>query len=192
MATCLWAWSSDLGVTLTMGLTIFMPATTFKRQTFKPKTGVQKQMHALLAKRPWEATYRCSYTESILRCDTYSKSIGWGSSFHHSRVWSTRKNSSSVAVSTYFLIVRRSLYATKYKCKTRLNGEKTTRPFSWRPFYVWATSEYVWKGVGEGGGFLMWVLSRNFLFEHINTLQCYELIRRCSPLPLMLAYAVHP
>ena len=39
-------------------------------------------------------------------------------------------------------------------------------------------------------------LPRNCLFEHINSLQCYELTRRCSPLPLMLAspltYAVHP
>ena len=30
-------------------------------------------------------------------------------------------------------------------------------------------------------------LSRNFLFEHIKSLQCCELTRRCSPLPAVLA-----
>ena len=60
----------------------------------------------------------------IFRCDTYSRSMGWGSLFHHSRVWSTRKNSSSVAVSTYFLIVRRSLYATKKNSKTCIERPK--------------------------------------------------------------------
>ena len=29
-------------------------------------------------------------------------------------------------------------------------------------------------------------LSRKHLFEHIKSLQCYELIKRSSPLPLML------
>ena len=44
--------------------------------------------------------------------------------------------------------------------------------------------------------YFSYFISQKYLFDHIKSLQCYELIRRCSPLPLMLAsqltYDLHP
>ena len=71
-----------------------------------------------------------------------------------------------------------------------------SRPCVFERDVIWAPSRFAFERefytmtVGLG------VLSRNCLFERINSWQCYDLTMRCSPLPLMLysplIYVVHP